>query len=122
MMVMMDMDIMDLTDRNVIDVHMHTCHQHQGYGTFVSRDNVLRFIELMELDPIDIMQSDMYFTTFMNQVPYQLEGTAAVFPAYIDEEDREGRLIENKNNPNLTAAGRSHVVSKGRMQLFCFVI
>ncbi|KAI9313789.1 hypothetical protein BX666DRAFT_2029967 [Dichotomocladium elegans] len=92
------------------EIHMHTCHTHPSYGMFVSKENVDRFIQLLELDPIDITQSDMYFFTFMNQVPYQLEGTAGnVFPPFNDEEDRVGDLVENPNNPNLTAAGRDHV-------------
>ena len=90
---------------------MHTCHAHVGYGTLASKDTVSKFIELMELDPIDIKHSDMYFMTYTNQAPYQLEGTKSIFPSFENTEDREGAIVENKYNPNLTVAGREHVVS-----------
>ncbi|KAI9499319.1 hypothetical protein BDB00DRAFT_796324 [Zychaea mexicana] len=90
-------------------VHLHTCHAHVGYGTLTSKETVLKFIELMELDPIDVKHSDMYFITYTNQAPYILEGTPSVFPPFNDEEDREGAIVENKNNPNITKAGRQHV-------------
>ncbi|KAI7859435.1 hypothetical protein BDC45DRAFT_496069 [Circinella umbellata] len=90
-------------------VHLHTCHAHIGYGTLASKDTVSKFIELMELDPIDVKHSDMYFMTYTNQAPYQLEGTKSIFPLFENTEDREGAIVENKYNPNLTLAGREHL-------------
>ncbi|KAG0164681.1 hypothetical protein DFQ28_009973 [Apophysomyces sp. BC1034] len=45
-----------------------------GSGTFVSKANVNKFSKLLELDLVQNGFSDAYFLTYMNQVPYQLEG------------------------------------------------
>lgn len=63
-----------------------------------------KFIQLLELDPIDVRFSDMYFMTYANQPPYQLEGPPGIFP---DTEDREQRVLPH---PNLTDIERHHVV------------
>ncbi|KAI8140967.1 hypothetical protein BJV82DRAFT_620264 [Fennellomyces sp. T-0311] len=80
-------------------VSMHTCHAHIGYGTLISKETAAKFIELIELDPIDVKYSDMYFMTYSNQAPYQLEGTAL----------EEGATIESEINTDLAPVQRQHV-------------
>ncbi|CAG8580340.1 9758_t:CDS:2 [Acaulospora morrowiae] len=57
-------------------IDLHSCFSWVGTGAFVSRENVVRFLKMTsvtEMDPVEFTFGDMYFTTFMNQVPYQLE-------------------------------------------------
>lgn len=94
------------------DIHMHTCHSTVGYGTFVSKETVSNFVNMVELDPIDIQYSDQYFVVYTNQVPYMIEGAQGSFPDEPDLYDREGALMEKKFYPNLTDLERFHVVRK----------
>ena len=89
-------------DGATLGVSLHTCHTHVGYGTLISKETAAKFIELIELDPIDVRYSDMYFMTYSNQSPYQLEGTA------LDE----GATIETEINTDLEPPQRQHVVSR----------
>lgn len=91
---------------------MHTCHALVGYGTFVSKETVSKFVHMVELDPIDIRYSDQYFIVYTNQVPYMIEGATGSFPDEEDMYDREGALMDKKFYPNLTETERHHVVRK----------
>ncbi|RCI02330.1 hypothetical protein CU098_011315 [Rhizopus stolonifer] len=57
------------------DVDLHTCHTHMGSGNFVAKEMVSRFIKKYNKSTImDKVYADIYFTVYMNQIPYQLEG------------------------------------------------
>ncbi|CAG8717752.1 27725_t:CDS:2 [Gigaspora margarita] len=79
-------------------VDLHACFSWVGTGAFVSRDNVVRFLKMAsitEMDPTEFAYGDMYFTTFMNQVPYQLENELMELPQENAFSAGEGR-IRNK--------------------------
>lgn len=64
----------------------------------MSRANVVRFLKLTsqtEMDPTEFAFADMYFTTYMNQVPYQLENELRELPQENAFSAGEGR-IRNK--------------------------
>ncbi|CAG8456292.1 3912_t:CDS:2 [Racocetra fulgida] len=64
-------------------VDLHACFSWVGTGAFTSRENVVRFLKMAsitEMDPTEFAYGDMYFTTFMNQVPYQLENELMELP------------------------------------------
>ncbi|KAL1914982.1 uncharacterized protein VTP21DRAFT_7687 [Calcarisporiella thermophila] len=66
-------------------VNLHTCFSWVGTGAFVSRENVVRFMRLAsetQMDPTEFAYGDMYFTTYMNQPPYQLENDLVELPQY----------------------------------------
>lgn len=94
-----------------VDVDMHTCHAQIEYGAFVSKENANKFIQLMELDPIDVTYSDAYFALFMNQVPYQLEGYPDSFKE-ADEKEVAFQLdpFRDQRNPNMSVLERQHLV------------
>src|SRR5688572_6851749 len=55
---------------------MHACFSWLGTGAFTSRDNVIKFLKQASVTNMDAMEfayGDMYYSTFLNQVPYQLE-------------------------------------------------
>ncbi|KAG0001619.1 hypothetical protein BGZ65_003330 [Modicella reniformis] len=58
------------------EVDMHACFSWLGTGSMATRENVVKFLKLSsiaEMDPLEFAYGDMYFSTFLNQVPYQLE-------------------------------------------------
>ena len=68
---------------NAIDVDLHTCFSWVGTGAFATKELVREFLQLTsaaELDSTEFHYSDMYFTTFMNQPPYQLESDLIELP------------------------------------------
>ncbi|CAG8644601.1 9437_t:CDS:2 [Cetraspora pellucida] len=79
-------------------VDLHACFSWVGTGAFTSRENVVRFLKMAsitEMDPTEFAYGDMYFTTFMNQVPYQLENELMELPQENAFSAGEGR-IRNK--------------------------
>lgn len=52
---------------------MHTCFIDMEAGTFVAKAMVTSFLENYDKSSINDVYADMYFTMYMNQVPYQLE-------------------------------------------------
>lgn len=55
---------------------MHSCFSWLGTGAWTTRDSVVKFLKqatITEMDPIEFAYGDMYYSTFLNQVPYQLE-------------------------------------------------
>lgn len=55
---------------------MHSCFSWLGTGALATRDNVVKFLKqasVTDMDPLEFAYGDMYFSTFLNQVPYQLE-------------------------------------------------
>ncbi|KAF9382243.1 hypothetical protein CPB97_007259 [Podila verticillata] len=57
-------------------VNMHACFSWLGTGAWTTRDSVIKFLKqstVTEMDPIQFAYGDMYYSTFLNQVPYQLE-------------------------------------------------
>ncbi|KAG0311659.1 hypothetical protein BGZ97_011719 [Linnemannia gamsii] len=45
-------------------------------GSLATRDSVVKFLKqasVTDMDPLEFAYGDMYFSTFLNQVPYQLE-------------------------------------------------
>ncbi|KAL0078459.1 hypothetical protein J3Q64DRAFT_1766443 [Phycomyces blakesleeanus] len=56
------------------DVRLHTCYLSVGAGTFVSKANVDLFLKMSEKDKIEDQFKDMYFMSYINQEPYQLQG------------------------------------------------
>lgn len=55
---------------------MHSCFSWLGTGSLATRDSVVKFLKqasVTDMDPLEFAYGDMYFSTFLNQVPYQLE-------------------------------------------------
>jgi len=80
------------------NVGLHSCFSWVGTGAFASRKNVVKFLKLAsitEMDPKEFAYGDMYFTTFMNQVTYQLENELKELPQENAFSAGEGR-IRNK--------------------------
>ncbi|KAL1925595.1 uncharacterized protein VTP21DRAFT_478 [Calcarisporiella thermophila] len=79
-------------------VSLHTCFSWVGTGAFVARDKVVQFLKMTSttgMDPTEFAYADMYFTTFMNQPPYQLENELLELPQENAFSAGEGR-IRNK--------------------------
>ncbi|KAG0368123.1 hypothetical protein BGZ54_002607 [Gamsiella multidivaricata] len=58
------------------EVNMHACFSWLGTGAMATREMVVKFLKqasVAEMDPLEFAYGDMYFSTFQNQVPYQLE-------------------------------------------------
>ncbi|ORZ15420.1 hypothetical protein BCR41DRAFT_422220 [Lobosporangium transversale] len=58
------------------EVNMHACFSWLGTGAMATRESVVKFLKqssITEMDPLEFAYGDMYFSTFLNQVPYQLE-------------------------------------------------
>ncbi|KAI8600567.1 hypothetical protein EDD21DRAFT_376800 [Dissophora ornata] len=58
------------------DINMHACFSWLGTGAMATRDSVVKFLKqasVTEMDPLEFAYGDMYFSTYLNQVPYQLE-------------------------------------------------
>ncbi|KAF9908202.1 hypothetical protein EC991_010128 [Linnemannia zychae] len=58
------------------EVNMHSCFSWLGTGSLATRESVVKFLKqssVTEMDPLEFAYGDMYFSTFLNQVPYQLE-------------------------------------------------
>ncbi|KAF9966260.1 hypothetical protein BGZ70_002845 [Mortierella alpina] len=58
------------------EVNMHACFSWLGTGALATRDSVVKFLKqasVTEMDPLEFAYGDMYFSTYLNQVPYQLE-------------------------------------------------
>ncbi|KAF9430670.1 hypothetical protein BGZ94_005100 [Podila epigama] len=57
-------------------VNMHSCFSWLGTGAWTTRDGVVKFLKqatVTEMTPLEFAYGDMYYSTFLNQVPYQLE-------------------------------------------------
>lgn len=54
---------------------MHTCYIDVESGTFVAKAAVTSFVENYDKNSVVDEYADMYFVMFMNQIPYQLEGS-----------------------------------------------
>ncbi|KAF7722680.1 hypothetical protein EC973_002843 [Apophysomyces ossiformis] len=59
-----------------------------GSGTFISKQTVERFTRLQELGLVQEGFEDAYFVTYMNQVPYQLEGHGPMEGEILSEEEK----------------------------------
>ncbi|KAG0222444.1 hypothetical protein BGX31_009144 [Mortierella sp. GBA43] len=58
------------------EINMHACFSWLGTGSMATRENVVNFLKqssITEMDPLEFAYGDMYFSTYLNQVPYQLE-------------------------------------------------
>ncbi|RGB23950.1 hypothetical protein C1646_773765 [Rhizophagus diaphanus] len=65
------------------DIDLHSCYSWVGTGAFTSRENVLKFLKMTsktEMSSLEFIYGDMYFTTYLNQVPYQLENSLIELP------------------------------------------
>ncbi|KAG0017375.1 hypothetical protein BGZ80_008339 [Entomortierella chlamydospora] len=67
---------------NKVDIHleekvnMHACFSWLGTGAMATRESVVNFLKqasVTGMDSLEFAYGDMYFSTFLNQVPYQLE-------------------------------------------------
>ncbi|CAG8606516.1 9088_t:CDS:2 [Diversispora eburnea] len=79
-------------------IDLHACFSWVGTGAFVSKENVINFLKLTsitEMDPTEFAYGDMYFTTYMNQVPYQLENELQELPQENAFSAGEGRIRNN---------------------------
>lgn len=77
---------------------LHTCFSWVGTGAFASRENVVKFLKLSavtEMDPLEFAYGDMYFTTYMNQPPYQIQNDLRELPQENAFSAGDGR-IRNK--------------------------
>ena len=81
------------------DVHLHACFSWVGTGAFASQDIVKKFLDQLgmipDLDRLEYAYADMFFTTFANQVPYQLQNELVELPAEYAFSGGDGR-IRNK--------------------------
>jgi hypothetical protein len=62
---------------------MHSSFSWLGTGAFVQKAVVQRFLRLsglVELDKTEFQYADMYFSTFLNQAPYQTETELTELP------------------------------------------
>lgn len=59
----------------IIDLGLHTCYIDLESGTFVAKAAVTSFVDHYDKNAVVDQYADMYFVMFMNQIPYQLEGT-----------------------------------------------
>ncbi|KAG0242789.1 hypothetical protein BGW41_003465 [Actinomortierella wolfii] len=58
------------------EVNMHACFSWLGTGAMTTRENVVKFLKqasVTNMDSLEFAYGDMYYSTFLNQVPYQLE-------------------------------------------------
>ncbi|KAF9116482.1 hypothetical protein BGX27_002154 [Mortierella sp. AM989] len=58
------------------EINMHACFSWLGTGALATRESVVKFLKqasVTQMDPLEFAYGDMYFSTFLNQVPYQLE-------------------------------------------------
>ncbi|KAF9583848.1 hypothetical protein BGW38_008340 [Lunasporangiospora selenospora] len=58
------------------EVNLHACFSWLGTGALATRESVVNFLKqasVTEMDPLEFAYGDMYYSTFLNQVPYQLE-------------------------------------------------
>ncbi|KAI9018023.1 hypothetical protein CLU79DRAFT_761263 [Phycomyces nitens] len=78
------------------DVRLHTCYLSIGAGTFVSKANVESFLKASEKDKIEDQFKDMYFMSYINKEPYQLQGSE-----------------NNKPNPNILSPAEKEHMQKG---------
>lgn len=79
-------------------IDLHTCFSWVGTGAFASRDNVVKFLKLAavtDMDPLEFAYGDMYFTTYMNQPPYQIQNDLRELPQENAFSAGDGR-IRNK--------------------------
>jgi hypothetical protein len=85
-----------LYDSSAID--LHACFSWVGTGAFASRENVVKFMKLAavtDMDPLEFAYGDMYFTTYMNQPPYQIQNDLRELPQENAFSAGDGR-IRNK--------------------------
>ncbi|GAA5796731.1 hypothetical protein HPULCUR_002106 [Helicostylum pulchrum] len=59
------------------DLELHTCYIDVESGTFVAKAAVTSFVENYDKNSVMDEYADMYFVMFMNQIPYQLEGSGS---------------------------------------------
>ncbi|ORE10545.1 hypothetical protein BCV72DRAFT_238681 [Rhizopus microsporus var. microsporus] len=52
------------------DIQLHACYVNMGSGTFIAKEMASQFIGKYDANEY----ADIYFTIYMNQIPYQLEG------------------------------------------------
>ncbi|KAI8387995.1 uncharacterized protein BYT42DRAFT_217027 [Radiomyces spectabilis] len=64
---------------------LHTCYAPMR-GAFASKETVAQFMQLVDLIPIDSAYADMYFISYLNQVPYAVEGFHGTIPAINDKD------------------------------------
>ena len=53
-----------------IDIQLHACYINMGSGSFIAKEMASKFISKYDANEY----ADIYFTIYMNQIPYQLEG------------------------------------------------
>lgn len=67
-----------------------------GSGNFVAKEMVSRFIKKYNKSTImDKVYADIYFTVYMNQIPYQLEGHGTLVKE-LDKKEME-HMVSYKN-------------------------
>ncbi|KAH8555979.1 hypothetical protein BGW37DRAFT_479329 [Umbelopsis sp. PMI_123] len=79
-------------------IDLHTCFSWVGTGAFASRETVVKFLKLAavtDMDPLEFAYGDMYFTTYMNQPPYQIQNDLRELPQENAFSAGDGR-IRNK--------------------------
>ncbi|CAO3650448.1 unnamed protein product [Cunninghamella echinulata] len=59
------------------DYQLHACHNTPGSGLFLSKEMASAFINLMEVNPLDPIYADMYFSIWYNQPTYLLQGPSS---------------------------------------------
>lgn len=61
-----------------LDLDLHTCYISIELGTFVAKAMVANFLDNYDKTSVVDKYADMYFTMYINQIPYQLEGGEGV--------------------------------------------
>lgn len=80
-------------------VNMHSGFSWLGTGAIVDKAAVVRFMEqLRYLNETDALLADMYFATWMNQVPYQLETTLVELEERFGFSSEQGGIARNMHH------------------------
>ncbi|KAI8879025.1 hypothetical protein K501DRAFT_325744 [Backusella circina FSU 941] len=70
------------------DYHLHTCFMDMESGVFVAKETVSRFLLNYDENFVNDTFADLYFASYMNQIPYQLEGQGNYVKALsVDEKE-----------------------------------
>lgn len=76
----------ELLSTIILDLELHTCYVDIESGTFVAKAMVSQFLHNYDRTSVVDDFADMYFTMYMNQVPYQLEGEGSYSKEFTNTE------------------------------------
>ncbi|CAO3653156.1 unnamed protein product [Cunninghamella blakesleeana] len=93
------------------DHQIHTCHNTVGSGTFLTKELSSAFINLMELNLLDPIYADMYFSIWQNQPTYLLQGSSPSSPLLLPSNKKSTNTapIQYRYSIELTNDEISHI-------------